>query len=224
MQFESFIYLAEIVGTIVFAVTGAFAAQGKRLDILGVVVLAIVTALGGGTIRDITLNAHPVFWIADTSYLWTAIISAIAAFILCRYVTYPRRTLLILDGMGMALFSILGAEKAASMGFPPVVVVMMAMITGCAGGMIRDIITREIPLILHREGELYATCALGGATFFIMFQGLIDDRMLALISMVLIFALRLAALFANLRLPEFIVAGHRLESARIAREKENEET
>lgn len=219
MQYESFIYLAEIIGVSVFAVTGALAAQGKRLDILGVVVLAIVTALGGGTIRDITLDLHPVSWVANTSYLWAAMVSAVGAFILCRYVAYPRRTLLVLDGMGLALFAILGAEKAVALDLPAVIVVMMAMVTGCAGGMIRDIITREIPLILHRDGELYATCALAGASFFMLFHGQIDERLLALISMLLIFALRMAALFADLRLPEFVVAGHRLESSRSARDK-----
>lgn len=220
MQYESFIYLAEIVGVAVFAVTGALAAQGKRVDILGVVILAIVTALGGGTIRDITLNAHPVSWLANTSYLWTAIISAVGAFILCRYVAYPRRALLVLDAMGLALFSILGAQKAMMLGQSGVVVVMMAMITGTAGGMIRDVLTREIPLVLHRGGEIYATPAMAGAIFFVAFNGAIDDRLLALISMGLIFAVRMAAVFADLRLPEFIVAGHRLESEEIARDME----
>ncbi len=220
MQYEEFIYLAEIIGVAVFAVTGALAAQGKRMDILGVVVLAIVTSLGGGTLRDLTLNAHPVGWIVDTSYLWTAIFSAVGAFILCRYVAYPRRALLVLDAMGLALFAILGAQKALALGHSGLIVVMMAMITGTAGGMIRDILTREIPLILHRGGEIYATCAMAGAIFFVSFHGLIEERLLALISMGLIFATRMAAVFADLRLPEFIVAGHRLESARSARDKE----
>jgi len=220
MDYEAFIYFAEIVGIAVFAVTGALAAQGKRLDILGVVVLAIVTSLGGGTIRDITLDAHPIGWIVDTSYLWTAIVSAVGAFILCRYVAYPRRALLVLDAMGLALFAILGAQKAMAMGQSDVVVVMMAMITGTAGGMIRDILTREIPLILHRGGEIYATCAIAGAIFFVSFEGLIENRLLAMISMGLIFATRMAAVFADLRLPEFIVAGHRLESDKTARDME----
>lgn len=220
MQYEAFIYYAEIMGVAVFAVTGALAAQGKRMDILGVVVLAIVTSLGGGTIRDVTLDAHPVGWIVDTSYLWTAIISAIAAFILCRYVDYPRRALLVLDAMGLALFAILGAQKAMALGHPPIIVVMMAMITGTAGGMIRDILTREIPLILHRDGEIYATCAMAGAIVFVVFDGMVEERLLAVIAMGTIFITRIAAVFASLRLPEFIVAGHRLESARTARDKE----
>ena len=211
MAYADFIYIADLIGVAVFATAGALAAQGKQLDILGVVVLAIVTALGGGTIRDITLDIHPVVWVADTSYLWTAITSAVVAFFVCRYIQYPRRTLLVLDAMGLALFAVLGAEKALGLGLPPIIVVMMAVITGCAGGMIRDLLTGQIPLILQRDGELYATCALAGSVFFVVFQSYIPGQPVALISMVIIFVLRMAAMFADLRLPEFIVAGHKLE-------------
>ena len=211
LSYAQFIYIADLIGVAVFATAGALAAQGKRLDILGVVVLAIVTALGGGTIRDITLDIHPVVWIADTSYLWTAIISAVVAFVVCRYIQYPRRTLLVLDAMGLALFAVLGAEKALALDLPPLIVVMMSVITGCAGGMIRDIITGQIPLILQRDGELYATCALGGAIFYIVFKEYMPGEVVALSSMIIIFVLRMAAMFADLRLPEFIVTGHKLE-------------
>jgi uncharacterized membrane protein YeiH len=96
---------------------------------------------------------------------------------------------------------------------------MMACITGCAGGMIRDILTREIPLILHREGELYATCAILGAVFYVVFYGLVEERLLAIASMLIIFITRLAAIFGDLCLPEFIVAGHKLESPEEARDR-----
>ena len=219
MEYATLIFIAELIGISVFSITGALAAQGKRMDILGVVVLAIVTSLGGGTIRDITLNAYPIGWVVNNTYLWTAMISAIVAFIVCRYFTYPRRTMLVLDAAGLALFAILGAEKAMSMGVSPGIIVMMACITGCAGGMIRDILTREIPMILHREGELYATCAIIGAIFYVVFNGLIEDRLLAISSMLIIFITRLAAIFGNLCLPEFIVAGHKLESPEEARDR-----
>lgn len=220
MGYDGYIYVAELVGCAVFAITGALAAQGKRLDILGVVVLAIVTALGGGTLRDITLNAHPVSWIENTSYLWVAILSAVVAFIACRYWRYPRRIMLVLDAMGLSLFAVLGAQKAASMGMPPVIVVMMAMLTGCAGGIIRDIINRQIPLVLQRDGELYATCSVLGAVFYSALYGVVDDRALALVSMGIIFFVRLAAIFGDLKLPEFVMAGHKLEPRE---RKDNEE-
>lgn len=222
MDYPTLIYWAELMGVAVFAITGALAAQGKRMDILGVVVLAIVTALGGGTLRDITLNAYPVGWVVNNTYLWTAIVSAIVAFLACRYFLYPRRTLLVLDAAGLALFAILGAEKASALGVGPVIVVMMACITGCAGGMIRDMLTREIPLILHRDGELYATCAIVGAIFYVLFNGVLEPRLLAISAMLIIFIARLAALFGNLRLPEFVVAGHKLETPEQARERNPE--
>ncbi len=219
MEYATLIRFAELAGICVFSITGALAAQGKRMDILGVVVLAIVTSLGGGTIRDITLNAHPIGWVVDNVYLWTAIISAVTAFITCRHFAYPRRLMLVLDAAGLALFAILGAEKAQVIGASPGIVVMMACITGCAGGMIRDMLTREIPMILHRDGELYATCALVGAVFYVVFSGLMDERLLAVSSMLIIFACRLAAIFGKLHLPEFIVAGHKLESPDEARDQ-----
>ncbi|MEM5537233.1 trimeric intracellular cation channel family protein [Neptuniibacter pectenicola] len=211
MNYEHFIYIADLLGVAVFATAGALAAQGKRLDILGVVVLAIVTSIGGGTIRDITLDIHPVVWIADTTYLWVAIISAVVAFVVCRYMQYPRRLLLVLDAMGLALFTVLGAEKAMALGFSPVIAVMMGVITGCAGGMIRDILTGQIPLILQRDGELYATCSIVGAVFYVAFYDVLGEQFLALVGMAIVFVVRLATIFANLKLPEFIVAGHTLE-------------
>lgn len=211
MIYNEYIYIAELIGTAVFSITGALAAQGKRLDILGVVVVGVVTALGGGTIRDIVMDAYPLGWVRDTSYLWTAILSAMSAFVLCRYWRYPRRVLLVLDGMGLALFAIMGAQKAMFYQMPPVIVVMMGMMTGCFGGLLRDIITRQVPLILQRDGEFYATCALLGSVLYVVLHGWIDERDLAVICMAFIFLLRIASIFGNLRLPEFVVTGHRLE-------------
>lgn len=211
LGYESLLYIAELVGVAVFAISGGIAAKGKRLDILGVVVLAIVTSLGGGTIRDVVLDLHPLVWIADTTYLWTAILSAMAAFIVCRYLPYPGRIMLVLDAAGMALFSILGAERAMMLDLPAIIVVMMAIITGCAGGMIRDLLTGQIPMILHRDGELYATCALIGAVAYVMLQGTMEPQLLALLSMVLVFVIRLAAMLAHLCLPEFIMKGHKID-------------
>ncbi len=208
---EQLIYLFDMAGVSVFAITGALAAQGKKLDILGVVVLGIVTALGGGSIRDISLDVHPLIWVEDTNYLWTAIISSVSAFILCRYLLYPRRLMLLLDALGMSLFAVLGAQKAMALGMPPVIAVMMAMITGCAGGMIRDILTGQIPLILQRNGELYATCAMLGAIVYIVFSEIVDGGLLMLVSITVALVVRLASMYTGLELPEFVMKGHKLE-------------
>ncbi len=225
MTYLEFVYVADLAGVAVFATTGALAAQGKRLDILGVVVLGIVTALGGGTLRDITLNAHPVLWISDTLYLWVAILSAVLAFVLSRYIQYPRRMLLFLDALGLSLFAILGAQKALALGMPDVVVVMMGVITGVAGGMIRDILTGQVPLILQRDGEMYASSALMGALVYVVFSHVMAEptRWLELSAMTIVFVFRMASIVAGLRLPEFIVAGHKLESPEEARNLERKE-
>ncbi len=202
------LYAAELTGVAVFAIAGVLSAQGKRLDIFGVVVLAIVTALGGGTIRDISLDSYPLVWIADNNYLWVAVAAAVFSFFFCRYLHYPKRTLLILDAMGLALFATLGAEKAQAAGLAPIIVVMMGVITGAAGGMIRDLLTGQIPLILQRDGSLYATCALAGALFYVLADGWLSVTLQLTLSALIVFLLRLAAIFANLRLPEFIMAGH----------------
>ncbi|MEO7854045.1 MAG: TRIC cation channel family protein [Rubrivivax sp.] len=119
MDYATLIHLAELAGVCVFSISGALAAQGQQMDILCVVVLAIVTALGGGTLRDIMLNAHPSGWVVNNVNLWTAIVSAVTAFLACRYLPYLRRTLLVLDAAGLALFAILGAEKAHVLGVSP---------------------------------------------------------------------------------------------------------
>ncbi|WP_020679807.1 trimeric intracellular cation channel family protein [Marinobacterium rhizophilum] len=225
MTYVEFVYAAELAGVAVFATSGALGAQGKRLDILGVVVLGIATALGGGTLRDITLNAHPVLWIGNTAYLWVAILSAVLAFVLSRYIQYPRRMLLFLDALGLSLFAILGAQKAVALGMPDVVVVMMAVVTGAAGGMIRDILTGQVPLMLQSNGEMYASCALMGALVYVVFGHVMTEptRWLELSAMTIVFVFRMASIVAGLRLPEFIVAGHKLESPEEARNLEKKE-
>lgn len=225
MSYPEFIYIADLLGVAVFAVTGAIAAPGKRIDILGVIVLGIVTSLGGGTIRDISLDLHPLVWVADTTYLWVAVCSAVIAFLVSRRMPSPRRALLFLDALGLALFSILGLQKALAAGAPAEVAVMMAVITGVAGGMIRDLLTGQIPLVLQRNGELYATCALMGALAYIFLYGRLGESSpwLDISAMAIIFISRMASLVAGLQLPEFIVRGHQLESPAEARNLEKEE-
>jgi uncharacterized membrane protein YeiH len=206
IEVTEFVYYADLAGIAVFAATGVLAAQGRQIDMFGVIVLAIVTALGGGTLRDLCLNAHPLIWIADPVLLWTAVIAALFTFAVCRYRPYPRRALLTLDAAGLALFAVAGAEKALSLGFTPTIAVVMAVVTGCAGGMIRDLMTVRIPGIL-RHDEFYATCALLGAIFYVSLHGVIESGLLALITLAIIFTVRMLAIVLELRLPVFVLAG-----------------
>ena len=206
IELERFVYFADLFGIAVFAITGVLAARGKQIDLFGVMVLALATSLGGGTLRDLALNAHPLIWIADPLLIWTAIGVAFLTFVYCRFLKMPRRAMLVFDAAGLALFAIAGAEKAMALGFSPLIAVIMGISTGCAGGVIRDVLTGKIPGILQHE-EFYATCALIGATFYVLMHGHLEPNGLALISMAIIFVVRLLAIYTGFRLPVFVVAG-----------------
>lgn len=206
IEIENFVYYADLFGIAIFAVTGVLAARGKQIDLFGIMVLALATSLGGGTLRDLALNAHPLIWIADPVLLWTAIGAAVLTFVYCRFWLLPRRALLVFDAAGLALFAIAGAEKAMGLGFSPLIAVIMGVSTGCAGGVIRDLLTGRIPGILQHE-EFYATCALIGATFYVLMHGQMEPNLLALSAIALIFCIRMLAIYTGFRLPVFVVTG-----------------
>jgi uncharacterized membrane protein YeiH len=188
----------------VCAISGALAAAGKRLDLFGVIVLAVVTAVGGGTIRDLCLGAQPVFWVENPAYILNATITALATFVVARFWTVPQRALVIADAFGLALFAIVGTEKALLLQASGVIAVMLGVITGVAGGVLRDVLRREVPLVFQPEIYLYATAAFCGATAFVLLQKFLPDSPAnRLIAMGLILALRLAAIGWKLRLPLF---------------------
>ncbi len=198
----SILHLIELLGVAVFAVSGALAAGRRSLDLLGVVVIATVTATGGGTLRDLLLDRSPVFWIADTTYLYACIAAALLTVLYARFRHPPERLILIADALGLALFSISGAQIAENAGYGGIVVVIMGTLTGAAGGMLRDVLCAEIPLILRR-GRIYATAAIAGVLVYLLAQWLIDRDLAALLGMLSIAALRLAAIVWDLTLPVF---------------------
>lgn len=156
----------DLLGVAVFAISGALAGGRKRLDLLGVTIVAMVTAVGGGTLRDLLLNRHPIFWIADPTYLWAVLAGTAATVAYARLWVATRRALLVADAFGMAFFAIGGTQIALQEGESALIAVLMGMTTGVAGGVVRDLLTGEIPLIL-RPGRLYATAAIAGALVFI---------------------------------------------------------
>lgn len=194
--------ILEFVGVGVFAISGALAAGRKSLDLLGVVVIATVTAVGGGTLRDLLLDQHPVFWIANPVYLYVIFACALLTVFYTRRFRPPERMLLIADALGLALFTISGAQIAERVGLPGIIVVVMATLTGVAGGVLRDVLSAEIPLVLRR-GRIYATAAIAGSALYLLLQGVIDRTAAALIGMAAIAALRLAAILWKLSLPVF---------------------
>lgn len=160
----------EHLGVAVAAITGVLAAKGKRVDLFGVLVLAMVTAFGGGTIRDLTLGDTPVFWVRDPSFTVTASITAFATFFIARARELPVNVLLIADAAALAFFTMLGAKKALAFGVAPQIAITMGVITGVAGGMWRDVLIGQIPHVFRRDIFLYATAAIFGALGFVILE------------------------------------------------------
>ena len=195
--------ILDLIGVGVFAVSGALAAGRKSLDLMGGVVIAIAASIGGGTLRDLLLNRHPVFWIANPSYLIVIVVCALLTVAWTRWFRPPNQSLQYADALGLAFFTISGAQIAETLNFAPIIVIVMGTITGVVGGVLRDILCAEIPMILRR-GNIYATAAIAGAAFYLAMNALGLPRPLpSLLGMSMIAGLRLAAIRWNLQLPVF---------------------
>jgi uncharacterized membrane protein YeiH len=194
-------HVLELLGVGVFAVSGVLAAGRKGLDLLGVAVIAIVTAIGGGTLRDLLLDRHPIFWIANTTHLWVILGATAVTLGYVRFWIATRRALLVADALGLAFFTIAGVQITEQAGYSDLIALLMGTITGVAGGVFRDVLTAEIPLVM-RPGRLYATAAIVGAASYLLLEGLhVPSGVAALAGMGVIAALRLAAILWRLELP-----------------------
>jgi uncharacterized membrane protein YeiH len=197
-------YVLEHFGVSVAAITGVLAARGKQVDLFGVLVLALVTAFGGGTVRDVLLGNLPVFWTADQSFILNASIAAVVTFYLVRFHELPVSVLMVADAFALALFTMIGTRKAAAISVAPAIAVMMGVTTGVAGGILRDLLIGEIPLVFRREIYLYATAAFGGALCFVLLhQYGVSAQMNAIISTLATLLLRLAGIRWKIQLPMF---------------------
>ena len=197
--------LLDLIGIGVFAVSGALAAGRKRLDLLGVFVLAAVTAIGGGTVRDLLLDRQPIVWLTDTAYLGVIVAAVAVTFAFVRWRRPPLASLLVADALGLALFSVAGAQIAEAAGLPAVSVVVLGTMTGVGGGVIRDVLSAEVPFVLRR-GNLYASAVILGIAVYLFLESVGVPRQAAsLTGMALIGALRLAAIRWELELPVFEV-------------------
>ena len=195
------LHAIELCAVAVCAVSGVLEAGRKEIDLLGVVMVALVAALGGGTLRDVLLGA-PVFWIADQTYLYAAVAAGIVSFFAARFVRLPRNLFVVPDGAGLALFAVLGTEKSLALGAPWLVASLMGVITGVVGGVMRDVLCTEAPLIF--TGELYATAAWAGTLLLVLLTYFgIDATWASLAAITLIFTTRIAALRWKIGLPRF---------------------
>jgi uncharacterized membrane protein YeiH len=196
------LYRLDLFGVIVFAFSGALMAGRYKLDPFGVVVLSAVTAIGGGTIRDVILQT-PVFWVKDPVYLYVILATAVLTIIFIRCPKrIPKRLLLVSDAFGLALFAVLGTEKALSLGTAVPVAIVMGTMSGVAGGMIRDVLCNVIPMILRKE--IYATAAILGGTLYTLLLYFDLPQHIAIIGSILgALSLRLAAIYWRVTLPAF---------------------
>ena len=197
------LHTLDLIGVAVFSISGALAAGRKRLDLLGVIVLGLATAVGGGTIRDVLLDRHPIFWLADPAYIVVIVTAALATVAYVRRNPPPAVTLLYADAIGLAMFSITGAQIAERAGVSALGGIVLGTITGAAGGAVRDVLSAEIPLVLRR-GDLYASAAILGTAAYFALAAVGASRPVATwVGMLIVAAVRLASIAYRLQLPVF---------------------
>lgn len=199
------IYLLDLAGVAVFAISGVQVAGQMRMDPFGATVLAAVTAIGGGTIRDTIIGARPVFWVNDPAYLIVIILTSLLTMLLAnRNHRMPPLLLPLADACGLALFTVLGAQKALAYGTPPMTAVVMGVITGVAGGVIRDLLASRVPMVLQKE--IYATASiLGGILYTSALQFNMKEGIAMVLAMGGVFVLRMASVHWHLSLPTFVL-------------------
>lgn len=195
------IQILDIIGVFVFAISGVLAAINKKLDLFGVFIIAFVTALGGGTLRDVLIGRMPVGWMENLNYVYIIILGCIVAIVFRNYLNKLRVSLFLFDTIGLGVYTLIGIEKGLEYGLHPTVCITLGTITASFGGLIRDILCNEIPLLL-RKGTIYATiCIIGGILFFVLrFLGL-EDSVNELITSLFIIIFRLMAVHFCWSLP-----------------------
>ncbi|MBT8375277.1 MAG: trimeric intracellular cation channel family protein [Bacteroidia bacterium] len=195
-----FIQTVDILGTIAFAISGVLVAMSKRMDPFGVLIIAFVTAVGGGTLRDIMVGVEPVSWMRNMTFVYVIISSAIFAVIFREQIKHLRKSLFLFDTIGIGLYTVVGIETGLVAGLHPIICIALGTMTACFGGVIRDILCNEIPVIFRKE--IYATaCILGGLTYFILREFLEDRNYLFIIAGLIVIIVRLLAVRLKISLP-----------------------
>ncbi|UII29982.1 trimeric intracellular cation channel family protein [Fulvivirga ulvae] len=198
----SLLYALDIIGTFVFAISGIRLAAKKKMDLFGALVIGFVTAVGGGTTRDVLLGSYPVAWVQDINLPLTIALAVPFTFIFRKYIVNLKRTFFVFDTIGIALFTISGMQKALSTDIHPALAIVMGMVSAVMGGVIRDILCNEIPLIFRKE--IYATaCLAGGFVFFLLdyYTGL-TENIIYLITTVVIIVIRVVSIKYDLSMPK----------------------
>ncbi|APX99763.1 trimeric intracellular cation channel family protein [Lacinutrix venerupis] len=193
-------YIIDILGTIAFSISGVLVALNKKMDAFGILIIAFVTAVGGGTLRDILIGETPVSWMKDITFVYVVLASTIMAIIFKSKIDYLRKSLFLFDTIGIGLYTVVGVEKGISAGLHPIICIALGTMSACFGGVIRDILCNEIPVIFRKE--IYATaCILGGIAYFIIKRLPLEGNFVFIIAGLVVIVTRILAVKFKLRLP-----------------------
>jgi uncharacterized membrane protein YeiH len=198
----SFIHIVDILGTFSFAVAGAFAAMEKKLDPFGVLIISFATAIGGGTIRDILIGNFPVSWLDEMTPVYVILTGAIASLFFGSYLKKFDKMLFLFDAMGLGLFTMIGIQKGIDHHLNIGICIMLGTITGCFGGVLRDVLLNNVPLIFQKE--FYASASIiGGTIFFLLTYFNLEKNLAYTLGIISVFSIRLLAVRFNWSLPKF---------------------
>lgn len=196
----NFIYAIDLLGTMVFAISGAMAGNRKGIDIFGATFMAFVTAIGGGSLRDVFLNLRPL-WVEDGNYLIAIFLGVLISIIANKELYHLAKTLTLFDAIGIGFFTVVGTQKSLDYGSSDIAAIMLGMFSAVMGGVIRDVLVNETPLILRKE--IYASACLAGAFLFVILNNLkVDNGWNAFISASVVFIIRIVSVKYNLSLPQ----------------------
>ncbi len=195
-----FLQIIDVLGTIAFAISGVLIAMDKRLDFFGVMIIGFVTAIGGGTLRDLLIGNTPVLWMRDANYMIIISATVVLAILFAKHLKYLRKSLFLFDTIGIGLYTTVGIEKGLDAGLLPIICIALGTITASFGGVIRDILCNEIPVIFRKE--IYATaCILGGVAFFLFRLLPVVDVYANIAAIVVVILVRLIAVRFKISLP-----------------------
>ncbi len=195
-----FIQTIDILGTIAFAISGVLVAMNKKMDAFGVFIIAFVTAIGGGTLRDVLIGATPVFWMVNMTFIIVISASVFFAVIFRNHIKHLRKSLFLFDTIGIGLYTVIGIEKGIAADLNPLICIALGTMSACFGGVIRDILCNEIPVIFRKE--VYASaCIIGGLSYFLMLQFLEVQNYLFIIAGAVVIIVRLVAVIFKVSLP-----------------------
>ncbi|WP_034921842.1 trimeric intracellular cation channel family protein [Gillisia sp. CAL575] len=194
----------DLLGTVAFAISGALAAMSRKLDIFGIFIIAFVTATGGGTVRDILIGNNPVMWMENTFYIYLISIITFLAIVFRHKINHLKTSLFLFDTIGLGVFTITGVEAGIENGLSPIISIALGAITGTFGGVIRDILCNEIPVIFRKE--IYATaCIIGSLAYVVLYDLNVDKDIIYIVTSLIVISIRLVVVKFKIALPSFYI-------------------